>query len=470
MRKNVPLTNFQNGETSPLMAARVDDPSYNQSLSWCQNFIPLPQGGLQYRPGSYCAAISNANGLAYLIPFQFSASDALVIEATDSTFRFYRNGGLILNAATAITAISQANPGVVTSVAHGLTTGQTVFISGVWGMQAVNDRYFVVTVIDANHFSLQDQFGNNVNTAAYSAYTANGTVASVYTVATPYSILDIPLLRWAQTADLVYFVHPLYPPYKLVRSGFTSWTMNTFTRTNDPFGQTAPVNISNITTASPGVVTVSSTAGFNNGDSVLIKNTGGTTGLNNKTYIIQGLTGTTFELYHEDGTPVDVVNNYTSGGTAQDVTADNWPACVSFTSDGRLAYANSTLNPMGAWGSMLPGSTSGTYMPSTQTNYDNFSTGTPANFAWSFQFAPINGEVDAIQEMKSFGGMLTLLGATAVQQAYGASPGSPPNPDAIGTLPTIGGSAKVQPIGINQNLLFVDVNQKKLRGLQFNFY
>lgn len=471
MRKNVPLTNFANGETSPLMAARVDDPAYNQSLSWCQNYIPLPQGGLRYRPGSYACGIANANGLAYLIPFQFSANDAIVIEATDSTFRFYRNGGLVLNTPTVITAITQANPGIVTAVAHGLTTGQEVFISGVWGMPQVNDRYFLVTVIDANHFSLQDQFGNNVNTAAYSAYTANGTVASVYTVSTPYSIVDIPLLRWAQTADIVYFVHPLYAPYKLTRLAFTTWTMSTFSRTNDPFGQTAPVNISNVSRATPTVVTVSSTAGFNNGDSVLLKHINGPSGLNNKTYIIQGLTGTTFQLYHSDGTPVTTATNYISGGTAQDVTADNWPACVAFTSDGRLAYANSTLNPMGLWASELPGTVSGgVYTPGTQTNYDNFSTGTPANDAYSYQFAPINGEVDAIQELKPFGGMLALLGATAVQQAYGASAGTPPNPDAIGTFCTIGGSAKVQPLGINQNLLFVDVNGKKLRGLQFNFY
>lgn len=69
----------------------------------------------------------------------------------------------------AITDISQANPAVVTSVAHGLVTGSVVKINGVIGMTQLNGNSYVITVIDANSFSL-----NGVNSLAYTAYISGG--------------------------------------------------------------------------------------------------------------------------------------------------------------------------------------------------------------------------------------------------------------------------------------------------------
>lgn len=460
MKSNRTLVNFVNGEWSPLMAARVDSEDYNKSLSWCQNFIVLPQGGIRYRPGSFLAGL--APGLAYTIPFQFSASDAVVIEATDSLFRFYWNGALILNANVTITGISNASPGVVTAPAHGFTNGQQVFISGVWGMPQINNRYFIVAGQTTNTFQLTDQFGTNVNTTAYGVYSANGTVASVVTLVTPYAIQDIPQLRYAQVGDVMYIVHPNYAPEKLVRTNLAIWSINPFSRTNDPFTGGTAFTITNITRAKPAVVTLSSVVGLANGDTIVITGVTGMGGINHKTFTVQNISGSTFQLYDTNGNPVNTtaLSSYVSGGTA--TQQNNFPSCVAFTSDGRLTYGNSRLNPQGLWGSELPSGTT--------TNYDVFTTGTTADKAYAFQFAPVNGIIDAIQEMKTFGGMLSLLGASSIMQVYGASQGTPPNGTAIGTLPTIQGSAHVMPLAVNWDLVFVDVNQKKLRGLQFNFY
>lgn len=463
MKRNETFANFANGEWSPLMAARVDSDDYKKSLAWCQNFVVLPQGGLRYRPGSFLAGL--APSTAYMIPFQFSADDAIVIEATDSLFRFYRNGGLILNSPVTITGISLANPGVVTAAAHGFTAGQQVYISGVWGMLQVNDRYFTVGTTTTNTFQLLDQFGNNVNTTAYSAYTANGSVASVVTLATPYAIADIPKLRYAQVGDIVYIVHPNYAPQKLVRSSFTSWAIGTFTRTNDPFSGQAFTPTA-ITEANPGVVTVSSTAGMQNGDTINIRFVQGMTQLNKNTYTIGGLTATTFQLFDINGNPLNTsgFGAFTGNSVVGGITdVNNWPSCVAFSSDGRLVYGNSRQNPQGIWGSELPSGTT--------TNYDNFPIAAGDDTkAYAFQFSPVDGRIDDIQELKQFGGMIGVLQVSSILQAYGATTGQPPTPSAIGTLPTIQGSAKVMPLSINWDLLFVDVNQKKLRGLQFNFY
>jgi hypothetical protein len=71
-----------------------------------------------------------------------------------------------------ITAITKANPGVVTTdLNHGLTTGQSnVHIAGVLGMTAANGGPYTVTVITEKTFS----FG--VNTTGFGTYTSGGVV------------------------------------------------------------------------------------------------------------------------------------------------------------------------------------------------------------------------------------------------------------------------------------------------------
>ncbi len=78
----------------------------------------------------------------------------------------------------AISGITRASPGVVTSSSHGFTTGDFVWISGVSGMTQINDRPYRVVRIDSNTFSLQSKNGSswsNVNTTSgdgYSSYSS----------------------------------------------------------------------------------------------------------------------------------------------------------------------------------------------------------------------------------------------------------------------------------------------------------
>ncbi len=72
----------------------------------------------------------------------------------------------------AISAITQANPAVVTtSTDHGLVTGDEIRITGVIGMTEVNDREFVITVVDADEFSL-----NGEDSTGHTAYVFGGVV------------------------------------------------------------------------------------------------------------------------------------------------------------------------------------------------------------------------------------------------------------------------------------------------------
>lgn len=70
-----------------------------------------------------------------------------------------------------ITAITLANPGVVTATAHGFSTGNKIYLSGIVGMTQLNGQVVTATVVDANRFSV------GVNTASYGAYISGGIAA-----------------------------------------------------------------------------------------------------------------------------------------------------------------------------------------------------------------------------------------------------------------------------------------------------
>lgn len=67
-----------------------------------------------------------------------------------------------------ITAITQAVLAQVTSVGHGLTTGNQVLITGVVGMTELNGNTYIVTVIDDDNFTL------NVNSTGFGVYISDG--------------------------------------------------------------------------------------------------------------------------------------------------------------------------------------------------------------------------------------------------------------------------------------------------------
>jgi Flp pilus assembly protein TadG len=85
----------------------------------------------------------------------------------------------VASSARNISAITRAFPAkVTTSSTHGLTTGQTVYITGVRGMTQVNGQAFVVTVTSTTQFTL-----NNVNSSSYGNYTSGGTATRCQTSA-----------------------------------------------------------------------------------------------------------------------------------------------------------------------------------------------------------------------------------------------------------------------------------------------
>lgn len=56
-----------------------------------------------------------------------------------------------------------------------------------------------------------------------------------YEIATPWHTEDLWDIRYVQSADTMWLVHPDYKPRKLTRTGHTAWTLTNYVPTSDPF-------------------------------------------------------------------------------------------------------------------------------------------------------------------------------------------------------------------------------------------
>src|SRR5262245_10194640 len=140
-RQGVLQASFSSGELSPRLHGRVDFARYASGAETIENFIVRPEGGLMRRHGlRFAGEVKDHAKSALLIPFVVSTLQPYVIEIGEGYMRFWKNYAPITNTSTAITAITQANPGVVTANAHGLSNGDRVVITGVGGMGQVNNR------------------------------------------------------------------------------------------------------------------------------------------------------------------------------------------------------------------------------------------------------------------------------------------------------------------------------------------
>ena len=143
-----------------------DQPGIAGAITEAKNVLPTAVG---YGPMPSVADFSNAASETLLTcSVGRWLSDTLLFAAgANKLFRYWPT-----KIAT-ITGATKANPCVITATGHGFRTGISVTISGVGGMTQLNGNTYVITVIDANSFSL-----DGVNSTAYGTYTSGGSAAT----------------------------------------------------------------------------------------------------------------------------------------------------------------------------------------------------------------------------------------------------------------------------------------------------
>lgn len=227
--------NFSGGELTPELWGHVDLARYNASAATARNLFVNYRGGLFSRAGTALVGRCKQTPPAAPprdIPFQFSLSQSYALEFGDNYMRIKTSGFYVTEPSISITGATQANPCEITA-AHNYADGDWVFIQSIVSMTELNGNTYIVANSDVpgGTFTLQDLDGTPINSTGYGAYTSGGLVSRIFTLATPYAAVDLPYLKFTQSADVMsltlvnLLTNTEYPPYELSRFGVTNWTL-----------------------------------------------------------------------------------------------------------------------------------------------------------------------------------------------------------------------------------------------------
>lgn len=222
------------GELGPGLDARTDLAKYYNGATVMSNAIALPQGGAIKRPGGEW--IAKAKGPCCLLPFSFSATDSMIIEAGDEYMRFFKDSDRVMCDSVSIVGITlvSGNPVSIEATTHLLTTGDLVRFTGVVGTHQLNylglNNEYTVTRTDADNFTL-----DGTDSDDFDAWSSGGSVAAVYEITTPWSETEVYDIHITPVADVVRIVHEDYLPRKLSRIADNSWTIETIEPSTGPF-------------------------------------------------------------------------------------------------------------------------------------------------------------------------------------------------------------------------------------------
>jgi len=205
MAQMTPVVNsFNAGEFSPLLEGRFDLQKYGSACRTLENFLIQPYGGVTKRPGTrFVAATKYAAKKARLVKFEYSADQAYHLEFGDEYIRFVQNGGQV----------------VKDSPAAWLTG--TVYAVGDF-VEEAGDTYYCIEAHTAGTFATDLAADKWVE-------------QSVYEIPTPYLEADLPQLRFARSADVMFIVHPDYAPRQLSRFAHDNWTLEPVEFVGGPF-------------------------------------------------------------------------------------------------------------------------------------------------------------------------------------------------------------------------------------------
>ena len=115
-RTTLALTSFVSGEFSAKLDGRTDFEKYSSGCKTLENMLVHPQGAATRRVGTqFISEVKDSSAKTRLIPFEFSTTQTYMLEFGNQYIRFFKDKGQITESNKTITAITAANPAVVTS-------------------------------------------------------------------------------------------------------------------------------------------------------------------------------------------------------------------------------------------------------------------------------------------------------------------------------------------------------------------
>lgn len=432
----IPQFTFSGGELSPKVERRIDLEKYLSGLKLARNMIIERHGGVKSRQGTLYIANTPSNGAGRLVPFKRASNSNLMMEFTDSLIRFYEDGAL-LGAPSPVTVVSPwsaseidalrfTQSGDVVYITHpsykprklSRTAAQTFTLAEVGDM---NGPFFDENVDDSKTIQASDVTGTVTLTASgHTPFTADH-VGSVWR------------LRWQD------------------RSDYAKWE-----------GQVNFVVDTKVISRGKAYNALNgSTTGVNAPDHTEGSEFDGPTNRIEWEYLHSGyayVTITAFTssaeveatVWDDSEIPADVVSAGTKYWSEPAISDEvGWPETVGFFND-RLVFTR--LNEI--------------YM-SQPDDYENFSpvdAHGDVTAASAMRLVLSDSQANSIRWTRQVQDVL-LVGTTGAEYAIGAASGSEPfGPDnAFSSPQSFHGSADfIQPIGVNEAVLFVSRNCKRL--------
>jgi len=444
-------TNFTAGELTPKLAGQVDFKKYSNGVETLENMTVFPQGGVSRRNGSrFVCEVKDSTAITRLISFEFNITQAYVLEFGNNYIRFLKDNGQITEAAKTITAITAANPAVVTSTSHGFSNGNDVWIAGVVGMTRLNGRRFTVASSTTNTFELTGE-----DSTSYDAYSSGGTASKTYEIATTYTSAELSELQFTQSADVMYIVHPNHPPAKLSRTAHTTWTLDDVDFQVGPFldtNTTATTLTTSATTVGTGrTLTASAITGINSGTGFQTTDVGRLVKLGDGWGEITARTSTTVVTW------TITVAATGSGAAVWSLGAwsatTGYPRTVSFFEQ-RLVFGGSLSYPQTIWAS-------------ESGLYEEFDVG-DGSAADAFIYTIAANKVNVIRWLAPSRDL--IVGTVGGEFKVGRPAGEPLKPDNVNIAQqTTYGGYTTQPIQIGSEVLFVQRQQRKVRSFAYRF-
>jgi hypothetical protein len=315
-------------------------------------------------------------------------------------------------------------------------------------MTQVNGVTFKVANQTTNTFELQTVNGTNINSTAYTAYSSAGDANRIYQISTPYLEAELFDIKFAQSADVMYIVHPNHETNKLSRTGHTSWSLNEVVFTDGPYlaPNTTAIILTPSATSGSGITITASTNAFVSTDvNRLVSFSNGyarITAFNSATNVTADV---------EDDFDNTTATTDWKLGAFSDTTGH--PSCVSFFEQ-RLVFAGTISEPQ-------------TLYFSKAGDYENMTAGTNADDAMVYTIA--SNQVNAIRYMKAVRTLVVgTTGGEFTVSADGTDAAVTPTNVTIKRQSSFG-AANVDAIPAGNAILFLQKAKRKIRELQYNF-
>ena len=473
------FSSFNAGELSPKMDARSDVEKYAMGCKILENFINLPQGGVQRRAGTeYIANVKYNDKNTRLIPFNFSNESAVVIEIGDFYMRFFKDGEPVVSAPNVPYEIKTPWPEGKIDLLRFKQSADVVYISHPDYFPRKLSRYdilnWVLEKIDFTYQAFKDENTDDNNIMSFSNITSStltmtsskptfytGMVGCYWLVRHPridneiskkFTNTGLPIYSSSikVKGDWTFVTHGTWKGEVVIERSFdngTTWhNYRNYTAQND-------TNIDATGTEElDGVL-------YRIGRIDALANEGNVQCyFNVQDYFTDGILQIT-DVVSDTKVNCDIIvpigDTIPTGVWAEGAwsTYSGFPTCLAFFEE-RLCWAGTKLQPQTIW-------------MSKSADYENLTTGELDDDALIYTIS--SGEVDAIKWMYPQNALLIgttgnewKLGATKINEAL-----TPVNVSC--KIQSNNGSADIEPLFIDNSILYAQNHAKIIREMAYSY-